>query len=294
MITFDYTRWTLRLEGACTRCLSAIPKSLFLPFAQPRKALTAALRPAGSEGDYPKRDFNIALPKQVRFWLTVGAPHAKIQHERPPLAGGMFNVICNSLGETAIRDQKARINRRIRVPQVRLIGEEGEQLGIMPTFQALEMAEERGLDLVEVAPNAEPPVCKLMDYGKFLYDQQKKDREARKNQKTVDIKGIQLSPNSGEHYIDVKLHQAREFLQDGDKVKFTVRFRGRQLAHTDIGMKMLNDIAESLRDIALVEQRPLPEGRTYTLLVAPAPIKAPKRERPAPSANVSEPAPTEG
>lgn len=205
-------------------------------------------------------------------------------------------------GEKAIRDQKARVNRRIRVPQVRLIGEAGEQLGIMPTFQAQELAEEKGLDLVEVAPNAEPPVCKLMDYGKFLYDQQKKDREARKNQKTVEIKGIQLSPNSDDHYIEVKMNQARQFLQEGDKVKFTVRFRGRQLAHTDIGMKMLMEIADALGDVATIEQRPLPEGRTYTLLIAPAPPKPARRERPAPSAQapateqpmepVPQPAPT--
>ncbi|GAC1534194.1 MAG: translation initiation factor IF-3 [Herpetosiphon sp.] len=186
-------------------------------------------------------------------------------------------------GETTIRDQKARVNRRIRVPQVRVIGEEGEQLGIMPTFQALEMAEERGLDLVEVAPNADPPVCRLMDYGKYLYDQQKKDREARKNQKTVDIKEVRLSPNSDEHYIEVKTTQARQFLQEGDKVKFTVRFRGRQLAHTNIGMEMLEQIAETLRDVSVVEQRPMPEGKSYTLLIAPGAPKSVRRERPAPS-----------
>ncbi len=191
---------------------------------------------------------------------------------------------------SAIRDQKARINRRIRVPQIRLIGEQGDQLGIMPTYQALEMAEEQGLDLVEVAPNAEPPVCRLMDYGKFLYDQQKKDREARKNQKIVEIKEIRLSPNSDGHYIEVRTTQAREFLAEGDKVKFVVRFRGRQLAHTDIGMKMLLEIAENLRDIATIEQRPLPEGKSYTLLVAPAPSKFPKRERPAPTAAPDAPA----
>ncbi len=197
-----------------------------------------------------------------------------------------------SQGETAIRDQKARINRRIRVPQIRLIGEEGEQLGIMPTFQAQELAEEQGLDLVEVAPNAEPPVCKLMNYGKFQYDQQKKEREARKNQKIVEVKEVRLSPNSDEHYIEVRTTQARQFLKEGDKVKFVVRFRGRQLAHTDIGMKMLLDIAESLRDVATIEQRPLPEGKSYTLLIAPGAPKSPKRERPAPVANAPQaPAP---
>ena len=193
-----------------------------------------------------------------------------------------WDVVCYSqlVRSVAIREQKARVNRRIRVPQVRLIGEDGEQLGILPTPQALEMAERGGLDLVEVAPNAEPPVCRLMDYGKFLYEQQKKEREARKNQKTVEIKEIRLTPNSDDHYIEVKTNQAREFLGEGDKVKFTVKFKGRQLAHTDLGMKMLLDIAETLRDAAVVEQRPLPEGRSYTLLIAPAPPKSVKRERP--------------
>ena len=193
-----------------------------------------------------------------------------------------WDVVCYSqlVRSVAIREQKARVNRRIRVPQVRLIGEDGEQLGILPTPQALEMAERGGLDLVEVAPNAEPPVCRLMDYGKFLYEQQKKEREARKNQKTVEIKEIRLTPNSDDHYIEVKTNQAREFLGEGDKVKFTVKFKGRQLAHTDLGMKMLLDIAETLRDAAVVEQRPLPEGWSYTLLIAPAPPKSVKRERP--------------
>ncbi len=143
-----------------------------------------------------------------------------------------------------IRDQKARINGRIRVPQVRLIDDEGQQVGIVPTIQAIRMAEESGLDLVEVAPNADPPVCRLMDYGKFLYEQAKKDREARKNQKVVEVHEVRLQPNSDSNYVNVKTNQARQWLEDGDKVKFTVRFRGRQLAHTDIGVDMLKDLAE--------------------------------------------------
>ena len=157
----------------------------------------------------------------------------------------------------AIRDQKARINWRIRVPQVRLIDDQGQQLGIIPTAQALAMAEERGLDLVEVAPNADPPVCRLMDYGKFRYDQAKKEREARKHQKTVDVKVIQMQPNTDDRDLEIKSNQARRFLTEGDKVKFTVRARGRQLAHPDIGFKMLQDMTEMLRDVAVTEQRPL-------------------------------------
>ena len=190
----------------------------------------------------------------------------------------------------AIRDSKARINGRIRVPQVRLIDEEGEQVGVVPTFQAQQMAEQRGLDLVEVAPNADPPVCRLMDYGKFRYDQAKKEREARKNQKVVELKEIRMQPNTDDHDIEVKSNQARRFLEEGDKVKLTVRLRGRQNAHPDIGIKLLTDMSEMLRDIAQVEQRPQHEGRAQSMVLAPAPAKSPKRsERPAPQPAVSQP-----
>ena len=179
----------------------------------------------------------------------------------------------------AIRDEKARINRRIRVPQVRLIDDQGQQVGVVPTFQALEMAEERGLDLVEVAPNADPPVARLMDYGKFRYDQAKKEREARKNQKVVEVRQIRLEPNTHEYHLGLKGKQARRFLEEGDKVKFTVKFRGRQLAHTDIGVTMLQEIAETLRDIAVIEQRPQLEGRSQTMVLAPAPKSSRRSER---------------
>ena len=179
----------------------------------------------------------------------------------------------------AIRDQKARINWRIRVPQVRLIDEQGQQVGIIPTPQALAMAEERGLDLVEVAPNADPPVCRLMDYGKFRYDQAKKEREARKHQKTVDVKVIQMQPNTDDRDLEIKGNQARRFLMEGDKVKFTVRARGRQLAHPDIGFKMLQDMAEMLRDVGVTEQRPQQEGRLQSMLLAPAPKSSKRSER---------------
>ncbi len=182
----------------------------------------------------------------------------------------------------AIRDLKARINGRIRVPEIRLIDEQGEQVGVVPTFQAQQMAEQRGLDLVEVAPNADPPVCRLMDYGKFRYDQAKKEREARKNQKVVELKEIRMQPNTDDHDIEVKSNQARRFLEDGDKVKLTVRLRGRQNAHPDIGIKLLTDMAEMLRDIAQVEQRPQHEGRAQSMVLAPGVSKGPKRsDRPA-------------
>jgi translation initiation factor IF-3 len=165
------------------------------------------------------------------------------------------------------------------VPQVRLIDDEGNQVGVLATADALKMAEERGLDLVEVAPNADPPVCRLMDYGKFLYEQAKKEREARKNQKIVELKGIRLEPNTDEHDLDVKTKQARRFLEDGDKVKFSVKMRGRQLAHPDIAVKMLEEIAESMRDVAVLEQRPSQEGRVQSMVLAPAPKSSKRSER---------------
>jgi translation initiation factor IF-3 len=154
---------------------------------------------------------------------------------------------------------------------VRLIDEQGTQVGIIGVREAIQMAEERGFDLVEVAPNAVPPVCRLLDYGKFRYEQSKKEREARKNQKQAELKQIRLMPKTDDHDIAVKANQAKRFLIQGDKVKFNVRFRGREMAHPEIGRKMLEVIAEQLREIAVVEQKPLMEGRVLSLLVAPTP-----------------------
>jgi translation initiation factor IF-3 len=169
----------------------------------------------------------------------------------------------------AIRD-RFRINNRIRAPQVRLIDDEGGQLGIVQLREALAIAEERGLDLMEVAPNAVPPVCRIVDYGKFRYEQTKKDREARKNQKQAELKEVRLKPKTDDHDLEVKAKQARKFLLAGDKVKFTVRFRGREIFHPDIGREMLEQMAEELRDVATVEQRPLMEGRALSLMLAPS------------------------
>ena len=169
----------------------------------------------------------------------------------------------------AIRD-RFRINGRIRAPQVRLIDEEGGQLGIVTLREAQAIADERGLDLMEVAPNAVPPVCRIVDYGKFRYEQTKKDREARKNQKQAELKEVRLKPKTDDHDLEVKAKQARKFLLAGDKVKFTVRFRGREIFHPDIGREMLEQMAEELRDVATVEQRPLMEGRALSLMLAPS------------------------
>ena len=176
---------------------------------------------------------------------------------------------CHNFERSAAIRDRLRINNRIRAREVRLIDENGAQVGIVSIRDALSMAEERGLDLVEVAPNAVPPVCRILDYGKFRYEQSKKEREARKNQKQVEVKQIRLEPKTDDHDLEVKAKQARRFLLEGDKVKFNLRFRGREIFHQEIGLEMLERMAEELRDISVVEQRPTMEGRVLTLLLAP-------------------------
>ena len=150
-----------------------------------------------------------------------------------------------------------------------LIDVDGEQLGVVSTSDALERAEESGLDLMEVAPNADPPVCKILDYGKYKYAEQKKANEARKKQKTIDIKEIKMRPGIDEHDYQVKMRSVRRFLDGGDKVKMTIRFRGREMAHLDLGMKVLDRVREEIDELAKVEQFPRTEGRLMTMVIAP-------------------------
>ena len=161
------------------------------------------------------------------------------------------------------------INEEIRDREVRVIDQNGEQLGIMNTAAALQMAEERQLDLVKIAPQAKPPVCKIMDYGKYRFEQSKREREMRKNQKVIVIKEVQLSATIEEHDIDVKFRAAEKFLKDGNKVKVSIRFRGRQIAHTEIGLNVMNDFAQRCKDVAVVERKPVTEGRNMTMVLAP-------------------------
>lgn len=162
-----------------------------------------------------------------------------------------------------------RVNDRIRAREVRLIGPDGSQLGIVPLREALQMAEEQGLDLVEVAPQAVPVVCRIMDYGKFKYEQQKREREARKRQRTITIKELKMRPNIEDHDFQVKLRSADRFLRDGDKVKCTIMFRGREIVHKDIGRKVLERMAEALAELAKVERPPVMEGRNMSMILAP-------------------------
>jgi translation initiation factor IF-3 len=161
------------------------------------------------------------------------------------------------------------VNDEIDTREVRLIDENGEQVGVVSTVSAIQRAEAAGLDLVEVSPNADPPVCKILDFGKLKYQEQKKKNEARKKQKTIDIKEIKLRPNIDDHDYDVKMRSARRFIDEGDKVKVTLRFRGRELAHQELGAQVLERVREELDGIAKVEQFPKMEGRQLIMVMAP-------------------------
>jgi translation initiation factor IF-3 len=167
------------------------------------------------------------------------------------------------------KQQRVRVNEQIRVPEVRLIGPDGEQIGIMAIREALAQAGEAHLDLVEVAPQANPPVCRIMDYGKFKYQQSKKQQEARRRQTTIQIKEIKVRPKIEEHDMGFKLKNSRRFLSEGDKVKISVIFRGREIAHTDRGLKILAQMAEALAEVGNVEQAPKLEGRNMSMIVSP-------------------------
>lgn len=171
--------------------------------------------------------------------------------------------------EVNLINKDLRINERIRARQVRLISASGEQLGIVSLQEALAKARESDLDLVEVAPQADPPVCRIMDYGKYKYEQQKRDREARKRQKVVTVKEIKLRPGIDRHDLDVKVRNAQRFLKDGDKVKCTIMFRGREIIHKELGQKVLEQLAEKVGDLGSIERPPTMEGRNMIMILAP-------------------------
>ncbi len=162
-----------------------------------------------------------------------------------------------------------RINEEIRAREVRVVADEGEQLGIMSGRDALNLALERHMDLVEIAPNAKPPVCRIMDYGKYRYEQQKREKEARKKQKTFDIKEVKLRPGIEDHDFDVKFKNAVRFLEDGDKVKVTIMFRGRELSHPELGEVLLTKMAKQLEDLAVIERAAKLEGKNMIMIVSP-------------------------
>ncbi len=169
------------------------------------------------------------------------------------------------------RDTGPRVNDRIRSPEIRLIGAEGENVGVVTPAVGMQMADEVGLDLVEISPNAKPPVCKIMDFGKFKYEQQKRESEARKKQKIIEVKEVKFRPNTDTHDYDVKMRNVFRFLDNGDKVKITLRFRGREMAHQDLGRKLLNRVADDVTEAGTgkVESIPKMEGRQMVMMINP-------------------------
>ena len=178
-------------------------------------------------------------------------------------------LFCLSMEVLTISKLDHQLNEEIQDKEVRLIGEDGAQLGIVSAQQANEMAEEQGLDLVKISPNAVPPVCKIMDYSKFCFDQKKREKEAKKNQKVVEIKEIRMSPSIDTNDFNTKAKNAQKFLKEGNRVKVSVRFRGREMAHTNIGEKLLMDFAEACAEVSTMEKNPKLDGRFMAMFLAP-------------------------
>lgn len=172
-----------------------------------------------------------------------------------------------------ISKQEIQINEEIRDKEVRVVGSDGAQLGIMSSSKALSLAEQAGVDLVKIAPQAQPPVCKIMDYGKYRFEQAKREKEARKNQKVVDIKEVRLSLNIDTHDFNTKLNQTQKFIKSGDKVKVSIRFRGREMGHPELGMEVMNKFADACQEFAAVEKPAKLEGRNMLMFLAAKPNK---------------------
>jgi len=180
----------------------------------------------------------------------------------------LFSKIFRGRWQVISKEQQL-VNEAIRAREVRLIGPNGDQLGIKPLKEALRLAQEINLDLVNVAPQAKPPVCRIMDYGKYRYEQSKREKEARKKQKTIQVKEIRLSPTIDENDVRTKLNSVKKFLKKGDKVKLSIRFRGREITHQEIGRKVLDRIAESVKDLSEIERLPKVEGRQMIMILTP-------------------------
>ncbi|THH38365.1 translation initiation factor IF-3 [Aliishimia ponticola] len=171
------------------------------------------------------------------------------------------------------RDTGPRVNEKIRASEIRLIGADGDNVGVVSPERAMDLAEQAGLDLVEISPNATPPVCKIMDYGKFKYEQQKRESEARKNQKVIEVKEVKFRPNTDTHDYEVKMRNVFKFLENGDKVKVTLRFRGREMAHQNLGRELLERVGEDVKEIGKIENMPKMEGRQMVMMIGPLPQK---------------------
>ncbi len=176
-------------------------------------------------------------------------------------------------GAKLISDKNLRVNQAIRAKEVRVIDDAGKQVGVMATHEALRLAQERNLDLVEVAPNAQPPVCRIIDFGKFMYERTKKEREARKGQKAIEVKELRIRPKTNWYHTGFKLKRVREFLKAGNKIRVRVIFRAREISHINIGREILEKVAVELADAASVDQAPIMDGRSIVMLLSPGAMK---------------------
>ncbi len=203
--------------------------------------------------------------------------HPHLQQSREEVHSSFYGIMCGCFAASALCIWRCftigkldhQINEEIRDKELRVIGENGEQLGIMTSAQALALAEEKELDLVKIAPQATPPVCKIMDYGKFRFEQLKREKEARKNQRVVEVKEIRMSPSIDTNDLNTKIKNAMKFLKDGNRVKVTVRFRGREMAHTSLGEELLKKFGEDCAEAATVEKGAKLEGRNMSMFLSP-------------------------
>jgi len=225
--------------------------------AQLRKGYPALRRPVAGNNPRPcvqacQAVFCARKPQELFLCRRRNLTIARRPHNAPPS-----------------RETGPRVNERIRAPEIRLIGADGENVGVVTPARAMVLAEEAGLDLVEISPNATPPVCKIMDFGKFKYESQKRESEARKKQKIIEIKEIKFRPGTDTHDYDVKMRSVLKFLGEGDKVKVTLRFRGREMAHQQLGLELLNRVAADVDEVGKVENMPKLEGRQMVMMIGP-------------------------
>ena len=205
-------------------------------------------------GPLPRRSGHLMFPRRPNLIETTegASAIARRPHNAPP-----------------VRETGPRVNGKIRVPEIRLIGPNGENVGVVSPDRAMALAEQVGLDLVEISPNATPPVCKIMDFGKYKYDTQKREAEAKKKQKTIEVKEVKFRPNTDTHDYDVKMRNVTRFLEAGDKVKVTMRFRGREMAHQNLGRDLLERVATDVDGLGKVENMPKVEGRQMVMMIGP-------------------------
>jgi translation initiation factor IF-3 len=184
-----------------------------------------------------------------------------------------FDIGIDRKGAVRISDKNLRINQAIRAKEIRVIDDEGKQAGVMTVSEALRIAQERNLDLVEIAPNATPPVCRIIDFGKFMYERTKKEREAKKSQKSIEVKELRIRPKTNWYHTGFKLKRVREFLADGNKIRVRVIFRAREITHTSIGRDIMEKVAMELADVASIEHAPLMDGKSLIMLLTPGAMK---------------------